>query len=80
MTANRVHARENCKSVGWDEKLVYYQGAKEATVEEEEKEEKRPKVRRLRGLGASNGTPAPKRVVDSGIPQGIPAPRRRGKS
>lgn len=79
MIANRTHARETCKSVGWDEKLVYYQGVHEV-VEDEGKEEKRPKVRRLRGLGGSNGTPALKRVADSGIPQGTPAPRRRGKA
>lgn len=79
MIANRVHARETCKSVGWDEKLVYYQGVHEV-VEDEGKEEKRPKVRRLRGLGGTNGTPAAKRAVDSGIPQGTPAPRRRGKA
>ena len=77
--ANRVHAQRNCKSVGWDEKLVYYQGLQE-TIEEEGKEEKRPKVRRLRGLGASNGTPAPKRAVDICVPQGTPAPRRRGRA
>ena len=76
-TANRV-IRDNGKTVGWDEKLVYYQGTQEV-VEEEVKDEKRPRVRRLRGLGASNGTPAPKRVVDSGIPHGTPGPRRRGK-
>ena len=81
--ANRVRARATSKSVGWDETLVYYQGVKEAAAgaaaEEEGKEEKRPKVRRLRGLGATNGTPAPKRVVDSNVSQGTPAPRRRGK-
>ena len=80
LAANRVHARGPCKSVGWDEKLVYfYQGVQEV-AEEEGKEEKRPKVRRLRGLGASNGTPAPKRAVDSGMPPSIPAPRRRGRA
>lgn len=79
MAANRVSARDSCKSVGWDEKLVYYQGGQEE-AEEERKEEKRAKVRRLRGLGGSNDTPAPKRSVDSGIPQGTPAPRRRGKA
>ena len=79
--ANRVRARATRKSVGWDEKLVYYQGVKEvaAAAEEEGREEKRPKVKRLRGLGATNGTPAPKRVVDNNISQGTPAPRRRGK-
>ena len=80
LAANRVHARDKCKSVGWDEKLVYYyQGAPEV-AEDEGKEEKRPKIRRLRGLGASNGTPAPKRAVDSGVPQSLPAPRRRGRA
>ena len=79
VAANRERARANCRSVSWDEKLVYYQGIMEAAAEEEGKEEKRPKIRRLRGLGASNGTPAPKRVVDNSLAQGPPAPRRRGK-
>ena len=80
LAANRVHARDKCKSVGWDEKLVYYYHGAQEVAEEEGKEEKRPKVRRLRGLGASNGTPAPKRAVDSGVPQSLPAPRRRGRA
>ena len=78
-TANRVRAR--AKQVSWGENLVYYQAMIEAAAGEEGKEEKRPKVRRLRGLGATNGTPAPKREVDNSLPQGTstPAPRRRGK-
>ena len=56
------HALRSCKTVGWDQKLVYYQDGTEALVEVESKmEEKGPKARRLRGLGSGNGTPAPKR-------------------
>lgn len=80
LVANRVHGRDKCKSVGWDEKLVYYYHGVQEAAEEEGKEEKRPKVRRLRGLGTSNGTPAPKRVVDGGLPPSLPAPRRRGRA
>ena len=65
------------KTVGWAEQLASYQDAKEV----EEPEEMRPKVRRMRGLGATNnGTPAPKRttaVVSTS--NGTPAPKRRGK-
>ncbi|KAL9008096.1 MAG: hypothetical protein Q9173_006743 [Seirophora scorigena] len=58
------HALRNCKSVGWDEKLVYYQDGRQVQADAEvEVKEKRPKARRLRGLGAGNGTPAPKRQV-----------------
>ena len=74
----RMHAHENSKSVGWDERLVYYQDQPDAAGEEG-KEEKRPQVRRLRGLGARKGTPAAKRIADVVIPHGTPAPRRRGK-
>ena len=80
LVANRVHGRDKCKSVGWDEKLVYYYHGVQEAAEEEGKEEKRPKVRRLRGLGTSNGTPAPKRAVDGGLPPSLPAPRRRGRA
>lgn len=65
------------KTVGWAEQLASYQDAKAA----EEPEETRPKVRRMRGLGAANnGTPAPRRttaVVSTS--NGTPAPKRRGK-
>ena len=76
--STRMHANENSKCVGWDERLVYYRDCPDAT-REEGKEEKRPRVQRLRGLGSANGTPAVKRVADvAGSPE-IPAPRRRGK-
>ena len=67
---------ENAKTVGWAEKLASYQDAKDA----DEAEETRPKLRRMRGLGAANGTPAPKRtaaVVSTS--NGTPAPKRRGR-
>ena len=78
MSSSRMHAQQNSKSVGWDDRLVYYQDYPDAT-NEEGKDEKRPKVRRLRGLGSANGTPAAKKVADTVISRGTPAPRRRGK-
>lgn len=85
-SSTRMHAHENSKSVGWDERLVYYSqpdhpnAAEEVGKEEkEEKEEKRPKGRKLRGLGATNRTLASKRVAEVTIPNGTPAPRRRGR-
>ncbi|KAL8802767.1 MAG: hypothetical protein Q9182_003602 [Xanthomendoza sp. 2 TL-2023] len=76
------HALRNCKSVGWDRKLVYYQDGTEAIVEVEHKvEEKRPKARRLRGLGAGNGTPAPKRkTADMLSTSGTPGSKRSGRT
>ena len=73
-----MHANENSKCVGWDERLVYYRDCADAT-REEGKEEKRPKVRRLRGLGSANGTPAVKRIADVAVHSETAAPRRRGK-
>ncbi|KAL8658993.1 MAG: hypothetical protein Q9226_000673 [Calogaya cf. arnoldii] len=75
------HALKNCKSVGWDQKLEYYQDGTEAVVEvESQKEEKRPKARRLRGLGAGNGTPAPKRkTADMLSSNGTPGSKRAGR-
>ena len=67
---------EKSKTVGWAEKLASYQDAKDA----DEAEVTRPKVRRMRGLGAVNGTPGPKRttaVVSTS--NGTPAPKRRGR-
>ena len=67
---------ENAKTVDWAEKLASYQDAKDA----DEAEETRPKVRRMRGLGAANGTPAPKRTTAVvSISNGTPAPKRRGR-
>ena len=68
---------ENAKSVGWAENLASYQDVKDVV---DASEEQRPKVKRVRGLGTSNGTPAPKRtttVVNTS--NGTPAPKRRGK-
>ena len=48
----------DAKVVSWDECLVHYQEA-----EKEGNEAGRPKIRKLRGLGGTNGTPAPKRVT-----------------
>ena len=68
---------ERAKSVAWAERLASY---RDANGEADETEERRPKVRRLRGLGAVNGTPAAKRtaaVVNNS--NGTPAPKHRGK-
>jgi len=65
------------KGVAWAETLASYQDSQDAP---EEVDDQRPKVRRMRGLGAMNGTPAAKRtttVVSSS--NGTPAPKRRGK-
>lgn len=69
---------EKGKSVGWAERLASY---RDANGESDEIEERRPKVRRLRGLGAANGTPTAKRTtaVVSSTPNGTAAAKRRGK-
>ncbi len=69
---------EKGKSVAWAERLASYQDAK---GEADDVEEKRPKVRRLRGLGAVNGTPAAKRTTAvMSTSNGTPAAKRRGKA
>ncbi|KAL9578891.1 MAG: hypothetical protein Q9203_006929 [Teloschistes exilis] len=75
------HALRNCKNVGWDKKLVYYQDGTEAIVSvASQPEETRPKARRLRGLGAGNGTPAPKRkTTDMLSCNGTPGSKRQGR-
>ena len=68
---------ETGKSVAWAAKIASYEDAKD---EADDAEDRRPKVRRLRGLGAVNGTPAAKRttaVVSTS--NGTPAPKRRGR-
>ena len=68
---------ERAKSVAWAERLASF---RDANGDADEIEERRPKVRRLRGLGAMNGTPTAKRttaVVSNS--NGTPAPKRRGK-
>ncbi|KAI4169378.1 MAG: hypothetical protein LQ343_005771 [Gyalolechia ehrenbergii] len=74
------HALRSCKSVGWDKNLVYYQDGTEGKAEARVVvEEKRPKARRLRGLGTGNGTPAPKRMTaDVLSSNGTPASKRHG--
>ena len=68
---------ERAKSVAWAERLASYQDAR---GDADDAEERRPKVRRLRGLGAVNGTPAAKRTTAVvGTSNGTPAPKRRGK-
>ena len=72
----KQHA-ENAKAVAWAEQLASYHESKE---KRDEGEETRPKVRRVRGLGAGNGTPAPKKTAALGSSSnGTPAPKRRGK-
>ncbi len=71
------NGNKDAKSVGWDDRLVYFHEATEST---EVQEEKRPRVRRLRGLGGVNGTPAPKKMMaDVNVSYGAPAPKRRSK-
>ena len=73
-------SRADARAVGWDETLVYYQD-KSVETEGNGKEETRPKVRRLRNLGATNGTPAPKKLAPAaGSANGMSAPKRRGRS
>ena len=68
------------KSVNWDEKLVYYR-EKSCSIEgKEDIADARPKVRRLRGPGSLNGTPAPKTVGSKTFSNSTPAPKRRGKT
>ena len=66
----------NGKAVAWAENLASYQGAREAV---EEPEDPRPKVRRLRGLGAVTGAAAAKKGAAPSS-NGTPAPKRRGRA
>ena len=67
------------KAVGWDKKLVYHL----EPLEWKEGDERRARVRRLRKLGAVNGTPAGKKAfmeLDSSIIEdGAPKGRRKSK-
>ena len=72
------HCMDSAKAVGWAEKLATYQGLNEGA---DDTGETKPKVRRMKGLGAANGTPGPKKsaaVVNNS--NGTPAPKRRGKA
>ena len=47
---------------------------------EERKEEDKPRARKLRRLGAANGTPAPKKTMaEDGLYVRTPVSRKRGK-
>lgn len=68
--------REGAKRVAWDERLVYHLegGAKR------EGEMGRPKMRRLRGLGTANGTPAAKEDASAfPCPPGGLGHKRKGR-
>lgn len=68
------------KAVGWDEKLVY---DLEGPLEWQNGDERRARVRRLRKLGAVNGTPAVGKKafmeLDSSNEDGAPKGRRKSK-
>ena len=73
---------DGARAVGWDETLVYFQ---QRSPPKAGKEQKRPQVRRLRKLGAMNGTPAPKAKlkapgVEANGANGGSGPKRRSKS
>ena len=68
---------DHAKKVAWAERLASYQESRDAP---EEPDDQRPKVRRLRGLGAGNGTPAKKSASTVPSSNGTPAPKRRSKT
>ncbi|MCJ1474241.1 hypothetical protein MMC13_002899 [Lambiella insularis] len=77
----KQHETRSTKSVDWDSKLVYFHAPKDCNEGKEEKAGIGPKIRRLKRLGAVNGTPVAKRSSESASPSnGTPAPRRRGKT
>ena len=77
-SASRKRENREGKSVAWDERLVYYQ----ESIEGEAKTSEKPKVRRLKGLGATNGTPAPKRTTMHDKAKGTArsTPKKRAKT
>ena len=85
-SVTRSQTKDTRKNVGWDEKLVYFQRhPEEVAIVQPIEEPEKPKVRRLRGLGGVNGTPAPKKrsTADFLAPppaNGTPAPKRRGRA
>ena len=71
------HRGANSKAVAWADKLASHHESQDSL---EEMEDQRPRIRRMRGIGAGNGTPTAKRptaVVASS--NGTPAPKRRGR-
>lgn len=65
--------KEGAKQVAWDEKLVYHLEG------EARREERKPKMRRLKGLGTANGTPAAKKERASALPYPVGGLGSRGK-
>ena len=74
----------NKKEVSWNDELAYFGAEQEKMVvqqREEQDTESQPKTRKIRRLGAANGTPAPKKVMaESTVEMGTPLPKRRGKA
>lgn len=68
---------DRAKTVVWAEQLASYCEVKDAP---DEPDEQRPKVRRIKGLGPVNGTPAKKSTVTGPCSNGTPAPKRRSKT
>jgi hypothetical protein len=70
------------KEVSWKDEPTYF-GVNADDVEgtgEERKEGDKPRARKLRGLGAANGTPAPKKTMaEDGLYVRTPVSRKRGK-
>lgn len=69
--------REGAKQVAWDETLVYH-----LEGEAKQGEKRKPKMRRLKGLGTANGTPAAKKEVASALPSpsATLGSRRKGRT
>ena len=78
LTTSKERA-DHAKKVAWAERLASFQESKEAPEEPEDQQQK-PKVRRMRGLGAVNGTPAKKSTAMAPSSNGTPAPKRRSKT
>jgi hypothetical protein len=70
------------KEVSWKDEPTYF-GLDASDVEgagEKRKEEDKPRARKLRSLGAANGTPAPKKsMAEDGLYVRTPVSRKRGK-
>ena len=83
-SVTRSQTKAARKAVGWDEKLVYFQQKAEQAPATQVEDERQPKMRRLRGLGGVNGTPAPKRrpadIPATPPANGRPASKRRGNA
>ena len=70
------------REVSWKEEATYFgtQADDAEEAEEKLKADERPRTRKVRRLGAANGTPAPKKMMTVGtMDVGTPVSRRRGK-